>query len=514
MSQIVPSKQGFVKHESLRSETENQFSAWRKAVPPLQNQSRPMNSKPDVTLSQRLSEYLSQLPPRMVVKLATGLERERMRGTQGLPYDEIFSGLRPILARMTGPRPGKSDPVRQFCQPFEDLLVDEQDRYQTEGQIHRVTIMRVWKWLEEELLPDAMPDLARRITDYTLDGDIASLNASVSVLHASASAAIRSALLEARKDVAMKRRLEMRLGGERGLEDASEIASVLEIAPFMLKLQQNLPRVIDDFNDEMISDVRDLYEEASETDPDSAIYIPFAVMRRLRDSWQILRLARRIAHQRNDMLISRSELAVLGEMHLAELEDITNTAETLRPGHVNLVDLLARIDRFVKVSKGFTSEIDIRRHGEWGQRVLNARARLSTVVSQEISRFEHELARALPVQQVGAYGRGGPIRPDVARQPDPARVERVMNCLKFLKGCLTLTELIGAQSHCKTVLQQILSYLATYEDRLLEEIRNTRGQERANAQTYLDVVVGFREKLGATEEANVLRRRGLVAAQG
>lgn len=478
------------------------------------NQTGPMQSKPDATLSQRLTEYLSKLPPKMVVKLATGLERERLRGTQGLPYDEIFSGLRPILARLAGPRPGNSDPVRQFCQPFEDLLVNEQHRYQPEGQIHRVTIMRVWKWLEEELLPDAMPDLARRITDYTLKGDIASLDASVAVLHATAAAAIRDALSQARKDVAMKRRLEQRLGGERGLEDASEIARVLEIAPYMLKLQKILPREIADFDDAMISDVRDLYEQASEDDPDSAIFIPFAVMSRLQDSWQILRLARRIAHQRNDMLISRSELAVLGEMHLAELEDITHNAEKMRPGHIDLVDLLGRIDRFVKVSKGFTSEIDIRRHGEWGQRVLNARARLSTVVSQEISRFEHELARALPVQQVGAYGRGGPIRPDVARQPDQARVERVMNCLMFLNGCLTLTESIGAQSHCKTVLQQILTYLATYEDRLLEEIRNTRGQERANAQTYLDVVVGFREKLGATEEANVLRRRGMVAAQG
>ncbi|MBI1261421.1 MAG: hypothetical protein GC184_06825 [Rhizobiales bacterium] len=465
-------------------------------------------------MNQKLTEYLSTLPTKTVVKLASGLERERMRGTQGLPYREILEGLRPILAKLKGPRPGKADPIRKFCQPFEDLLVNEHSRYMPQGQIQRATIMRVWRWLEKDLLPDAMPDLARRIIDHTLKGDQLSLDASVAVLHATTAAAIREALAEARKDVAMKRRIEEQLGGESGLEDVSEIADVLDIAPLMLTLQESLPRKIADFDEGMISVARDLYEAASEMAPDSALYIPFAVMSRLTDSWQILRLARRIAHQRNDMLISRSEMAVLGEMHLVELEDITQSVETLRPGHIDLDDLLKKTERFVRVSKGFTGEIDIRRYGEWGQRVLAARARMSAVISQEISRFENELNRALPLQQIGAYGRGAPLRPDVARAPDELRVARARKCLHFLHGAIGVTESIGALSHCKSVLAQITTYLASYEDRLLEEIRNARGPERAHAQLYLDIVAGFRDELGAADEANVLRRRAAIAAQG
>ena len=157
-----------------------------------------MMTEQQASIRQKLASYLAQLPQPAVLKLASGLERERLRGNSGLPYDMILSGLRPLLASFKGKRPGMPDALRQFCRPFEDLLVDEDEDGVRQGRISRASVMRVWSWLEDELMPDALPDLKKRIADHTLKGDEIALEAAVSVMHASAAAAIRAAISSAR----------------------------------------------------------------------------------------------------------------------------------------------------------------------------------------------------------------------------------------------------------------------------------------------------------------------------
>ena len=463
-----------------------------------------MMTEQQTSIRQKLANYLAQLPQPTVLKLASGLERERLRGTAGLPYEMILSGLRPLLASFTGKRPGAPDAVRQFCRPFEDLLVDADEDGVRHGRISRSSVMRVWAWLEDDLMPDALPDLKARIADHTLKGDDIALEAAVAVMHASAASAIRAAIEEARQDAAKRKQAEKRLGGE----------SVLSVAPSMLQLQAELPKRIDDFSDRMVAILKDAYEKLSDVSAADALYLPFAVMARLKEPSQILRFVRKVAHQRNDMIISRCDLSVFGEHLLADMEKIARRAEALRPGHADLDVLLDDVRSFAHLSKGFAAEIDLRRNGEWGQRLLATRARLSAAISQEMSRFETELVRAFPFHQFGQYGRGGPMRPDLAKAPDRARIERVMACLRFVNGVTPICEPLGAQSHCRSIRQQIDTYLASYEDRLLEEMRVARGTARTNAQEFVEASARLHETIGEDAQAEILRRRGQVAAQG
>lgn len=472
-----------------------------------------MKTEPPASLRQRLASYLAQLPPPTALKLASGIERERLRGTAGLPYEMILSGLRPLLASFRGQRPGAPDALRQFCRPFEDLLVDEGRDDRRQGRISRASVMRVWSWLENDLLPDALPDMKRRIVDHTLKGDRPALEATVSVMHASAATAIATAIEEARRDAEKRQRAELQLGGERGFENAREIAAVLSIAPAMLALQSMLPKTIENFDEAMQASVKELYDETVEATPSNALYIPFAVMSRLAEPSQILRFVRKVAHQRNDMVISRCDLAVFGEMLLADMEKIAREADATRPGHADLDRLLEDVRRFARLSRGFTAEIDLRRNGEWGQRLLAARARISAAISQEMARFETELVRALPFHQIGQYGRGGPMKPDLSRAPDRARSARMAACLRFIEGVTPICEPLGAQSHSRSVRHQVESYLASYEDRLLEEIRVASGAARDHAEQFLEFAASFHEALGENTQAAVLRRRAQVAAK-
>lgn len=472
-----------------------------------------MESKPTSGLAERLSSLLSRLSPATAKKLASGLEREKLQGADGLPYELLLTSLRPALGQGGGPRPGVPDPLRQFCLPFEDLLVDKRDPSRHMRQITRSSIDPVWFWLTTELMPDALPDITGRVVDHTLSGDAIAHTGAVAVLHATCSAALLEGLEAARRDIAQRRSLERMLGGDAMIEEARFIAEALAVAPFMLSLRDALPQRIGDFDDYLAAQVGGLYEEARAASPDHAIYIPLAAMRRMTAPWQILRLVRKLSGLGNDAALGRSGLGELGQTFLGEIEDIASELETKRPGKIDLGRMRERVLRFAEISQGFVHEIDIRRVSEWGHRILAARARLSASITEEMSRFEQELAKALPLHQIGVYGKNGPRRPDATKMPNDERVTKAQACLYFLKEICPASESIGVQAHCRTITQQIETYLVAYEDGLIEEIRRARGSERDNAMAYLDIVIDFRRLLGPDGAAETLRRRGKVAAQ-
>jgi hypothetical protein len=473
-----------------------------------------MEAKPTADTAERLSEFLSQLTPAAAAELACGLERERLRGTGSLPYDLILSTIRPLLGRMKGPRPGAPDAMRHFCLPFEDLLVDARDPSLHRRQIARSSIEAVWAWLNEELLPDALPDMALGIVDHTLAGDHATLGSAVAAMHAACSSAIMTGLDASRRNSGRRIKLERRLGGEFVLHDAHIMAEALTVAPFMLNLRDTLPAQLDDFDDRQVALVSEIYEHARDAAPKEAIYVALAAMNRLAEPWQILRLARKLGSGVDDAALNRSGLAELGEAFIGELEDIASGLDAGRPGRTDLDDMMLRVARFAEISQGFIREIDIRRCSEWGHRILGARARLSTTIAEEMARFDTELAKTLPVSLIGTYGKNGPRRPDVTRAPDFARAEKASACLRFLHGVCRVAESIGVQADCKTVQQQIETYLVAYEDGLIDELRRAKGAELANGRAYLDLVIAFREMMGTQVAADTLRRRGrTVAAQ-
>ena len=471
-----------------------------------------MQPQIDPTLKDRLAQFFAKLTPGTARKLALGLAREKLRGT-ALPYDAILSGLRPKLVLAGEKRPGVADAFRQFCMPFEDLLENERRSVKQQGRICRTSIQPVWNWLTRELLPDAIPDLSKRIDEHALAGNEVELEAAVNVLHASTSAAILKALQAARRDPGKRRELEIQLGGEAVLDDAREMGEALAIAPALRMVQSSMPRRIADFEDDMVRFAHDVYKKVEIAHRDSAIYVALTIMGRLEQPWQILRLAKKLARQNSDALLSQTELAVLGETLLAQIEGIAARYSSQRPGTCDLDMMLKETSWFGRASKGFSTELDLRRMGEWGQRLLSARAGMSTAVSDEIARFEHDLAAALPLHKIGMYGRSGPRRPDLTGAPQTGPIQAMARNLRFLSAVTAVAEGIGLQSHCKAVRSEIDEYLSIYSDGLIEDMRLLRGAERRNAQSFLEVVCLFLEITGSIEMAGILRRRGAVAVQ-
>jgi hypothetical protein len=201
----------------------------------------------------KLKAFLSTLQVGQARQLADAVERDRLRGGSELPHELILDGLRPSLCLADATRPGVPTPMRLFCTPFEDLLVEDASGYTTEGFISRRSLSVIWRWLGGEIMPDTLNELSARLVDHTLSVDDNAQYAVSSVLHAAAAAALRNALENARTDPTIRSQHIAVLGNEAVFREAEAIADALEMAPLALRLRQNLHRSSIHLDDEQLA---------------------------------------------------------------------------------------------------------------------------------------------------------------------------------------------------------------------------------------------------------------------
>ncbi|MEY4708110.1 MAG: hypothetical protein RJB58_1833 [Pseudomonadota bacterium] len=97
--------------------------------------------------------FLGGLPGHVAARLALAVEVDRLLEGRGLPHDDILSGLRPVLRRDHHDR--TLTPLRLFCRPFQDLLSCAPRRAKQKGCIARGSLVPVWNWVSQTLVPDA-----------------------------------------------------------------------------------------------------------------------------------------------------------------------------------------------------------------------------------------------------------------------------------------------------------------------------------------------------------------------
>src|SRR5580692_8379357 len=106
------------------------------------------------TSTERLRDYLAQLPPQSQALLMREFERAIERGENTTVATFVLELLRKI-ARGTDEeaRPRTDDPARLLFRPLEPFLVEGNVPLRP-GQIRRAALQPVWQWLIREGAPE------------------------------------------------------------------------------------------------------------------------------------------------------------------------------------------------------------------------------------------------------------------------------------------------------------------------------------------------------------------------
>src|SRR5579871_4579222 len=107
------------------------------------------------TSTERLREYLAQLPPQSQALLMREFERAIERGEDTSVATFVLEQLRQIVRgtdEYAAPR--VDDPARLVFRPLEPFLVDG-NFPRRPGQIRRLSLLSIWQWLQRDGAPEA-----------------------------------------------------------------------------------------------------------------------------------------------------------------------------------------------------------------------------------------------------------------------------------------------------------------------------------------------------------------------
>jgi hypothetical protein len=359
-------------------------------------------------------------------------------------------------------------------------------------------LSKIWGWLARHLAPDTV-ERAKKCTRPESDPVWFELRRE-------AADALSKAVVLAERVPKDMTALMKRFGPE-GKAMLADAVTLLGCSEEICGAMSQLPDRIEELDDDLCYRLKKLYEELVEAKPDAALWILLLTMGRLVYPWQIFRAVAKIGKRDDDLVVSKTDLAAVGDAILA---DTGYFAARLKQPPQTLEEAkacFALFDRFVAYSSGMTSEFGIRKAGRWGQVLFSLRAEASGNVEKILAKVPLALDSGLPEPRRGKTGRIIP-----AQLPSTQAIDRAEGLLHFLGRCREHANAAAIGSTQKRIADAAEKRMHDAGDMLVDLVAASEGQNRATAQEGLEITARLLVAAGHEDVASLLRRRGVAAA--
>jgi hypothetical protein len=445
--------------------------------------------------SDLLKAFLGGLPGPAAARLAMAVEVDRLMDGHSLPHDDIMEGLRPVLRRENYDR--TPTPLRLFCRPFQDLLSSMPRKVKQKGSIARGTLVPAWIWLTQTLLPEESAVYSAECKALVLGHKPdAALARAAKFWPVAADAMVKALATETGRQAAQKI-----LGGALAVEDAADIALLLSAGDAIEKLIVLLPAPVPAFPEPLVWQVREIYDRLVREMPDVAPYVPVIVMNRLSRPWEALRLPLLVTRHTDETLIAKTDMGLVGEILFARMDALKNSIQATRHPLFDADQLLDDVRTFADLSSHIVKEIELKREGEWGKRLLAERVQIGKVMEGFMDRAPKEFAAALPTSR----GRGA----DFSRHPGAEKHEMALRYARLVAGSHSFAAAASFFAKQKAAYDEITTLLKRYNEDVVKALKAEPQNSVVNAQFLL--CAELTAILFSDQEAELLRRRGRAA---
>ena len=442
-----------------------------------------------------LKAFLGSLPGEIAARLASAVEADRMMDGTALPHDAILEGLRPVLRGANAAR--TPPPLRLFCRPFEDILTSNTRKTKQKASIARSSLLPIWLWLGRDLIPAETESYIAQTKALIVARKYADATQRAESFWIQAGAALQAGLALPTARTALNDPLI--------LADAQEMALLLPAGADMLRIQDVLHRPVPQLNEDLLWQLRAIYDDLVTRLPDVAPYVAVMAMNRLARPWEALRLPMQICRQSNDTLISKTDMGLVGEIIFARMQNLRDAILNARHPLFSAETLLDQSSQFAEMSSAIVKEIEIKRDGEWGQRLLKERAQTGNVMDGFMDRALREISAALPLHK----GTGGTA--DFSRAIDAEKRELALRYAKLVVGSRNFAAAGSFAAKQKTAYEDICAYLRRYIEDVVKELRTIDAARRAVAESQFQLCVELTGLLFSDQEVEFLQRRGRAA---
>src|SRR5271156_718900 len=419
------------------------------------------------TSTERLRDYLAQLPPRSQALLMREFERAIDRGEETTIATFVLEQLRKIARGADADdeaRPRTDNPTRLLFRPLEPFLVEGNVAVR-EGQIRRASLLPVWQWLAR----GGAPGPARQFeTALARSPEIEA--AALKLQMATAEGLLAIVASDDRRALA-------RIGPPDVIEDLPSIASLLQVREAVDTLSSRVPSYMRVFNEAQIEAVIAALNVPSLQTPQLLSFALSLVMQRLAAPWQIIRLAIRMAASDDEARVASPPYGVAVTI---ALHDLYCLAATLR------VDI--KRGRFGEVTehlktlhdgvRGLRTELDLRNDSAWGRQLASIRSDISSALQSEIDSVPGRVRRLLRQRSDKDIA--------AAAQINPGDVDETTALIEFVAVCRTYAGELAINEVTMRTYSDLQHYVDQSTEALVQSLRGAEGKARAYRQMQVE----------------------------
>ena len=453
------------------------------------------------TSTDRLRDYLAQLPPQSQALLMREFERAIERGEDTTVATFVLEQLRKIVRGTDeAARPRADDPARIVFHPLEPFLIDGQASPRP-GQIRRASLQPVWQWLVREGAPEQARELDQAFRDGAA-GNSSRIELAARKLQLAAADAIFKIAIQESTD---QRRALSRIGPPDLIEDLIAIASVLRAREAFDTLDSRLPSYMRIFGEPQIVTTSAALNVPSLQTPQMLPFALSLVMRRLTAPWQIIRLAVRMAASDDELRVAATPYGIAVTIALHDLSRLASGLRAdIRRGHFdNVAEHLKMLHDGVR---GLRTELDLRNDSTWGKQLASIRADISNALQSEIESVPGRVRRLLRQRADKDIPAGA--------QLDASEVDEIVALIDFVAVCRTYAGELAINEVTLRTFSDLQHYVEQSTEALVQSLRASEGKNRAYRQLQVAAAIRFCDVLFGPDYASLMNRAAESAMTG
>jgi hypothetical protein len=453
------------------------------------------------TTTERLREYLAQLPPKAQALLMREFERAIERGEDAAVATLVLEELRRVARSPSDDLAARvEDPARLAFRPLEPFLVDGNGAIRP-GQIRRGSLLPVWQWLCRDGAPDAARAFDAALARLGEASSASERNRPVNEFQAIAAETIDRVITGGGDN----RRTLARLGSPQAVEDLPAIGAVLKAREALDTLNGRLPATLRAFGDSQIASVNGaLNNPVLQSRP----VLPFAlslVIARLVAPWQVIRLAIAAAASDDEIRVAATPFGVAVTMAIHDLVQIAGglRVDIKRGNFTDVPDGLKTVHDGVR---GLRTELDIRNDSAWGRQLAAIRVDISNALQVEIDSVPGRVRRLLrqrPDKDISATSR-----------LDPIDIDETAALIDFVAVCRTYASELAINEVTLRTFSDLQHYLEPTTEALVEALRGADSRTLPFRQMQAKAAIRFCEVLFGRDYAALMERAAESAVSG
>src|SRR6266702_2684889 len=257
----------------------------------------------------QLSEFLQKLTPLSRSCLLSELERLELCGIDMPGSTSVQTKLRAEFRKDGSTQARATNPSRYFFAPLELLLIDGAPEHANMGRISRNTLTPIWEWICRDLLPTMARDYIKAINDQVTANNPKEVLKIASTFQVKVGKVLENTLASAESTEFARGKLAQYTASRTAFDDVRKMLHVLRAGDALPKFNGKLPEKIAKFDDGQVAQITAQLDAFKKAHPDALPFALALVARRLKTSWQLVRLALRIALRHNRVLVARDLLA-------------------------------------------------------------------------------------------------------------------------------------------------------------------------------------------------------------